>query len=154
MNSVCLTALTASQSSVVIEVPVGKVAMLKARIVGIVALCVGLIPILNLSALAGADKELQARLRARSVVSRVAFLQVVGHAIDLPSRLNECANSESRAATYQFLKMYLSKQSTDADATSLCHPHVESVLFRKPKDLELRFTVSTVLRFKTECANC
>ena len=118
---------------------------LRNRIVGIVALCVGMIPILNFSALAaGADKELQARLLVRSVVSRVAFLQVVGYAIDLPSRLTECANSESRTASYQFLKMYLSEQSTDAAATSLCHPHVERVHFRKPSDLELRFAVPSL----------
>ena len=82
------------------------------------------------TAFAAADREGQARVLLRSVVSRAAFRQILGLGFDLPVTLRACPDQSSTIVTYDTLKSLIRKPSLSyADIPkirqSLCYPYRE-----------------------------
>jgi hypothetical protein len=100
----------------------------------VVALTIALIVIATSSlaetALAAADREGQARVLLRSVVSRAAFRQILGMGFDLPVTLRACPDQSSTMVTYDTVRSLIQKQSISYSSIpkmrqSLCYPYHE-----------------------------
>lgn len=102
---------------------------------------------------AAANRELQARVLIRGIVSRVAFYSAIGSAIDLPVRLSPCASSETRNRTYSTIKKAIEGSTVNAATYStLCHPHVEQVQNLTEKSKRLTFSLPSKLCSKIKTA--
>src|ERR1043165_5033085 len=80
------------------------------------------------TAFAAADREGQARVLLRSVVSRAAFRQILGLGFDLPVTLRACPDQSSTIVTYDTLKSLIRKPSLSYAELpkirqSLCYPY-------------------------------